>query len=784
MVNFFAVVGLMLLSTFSFSQTEGLGSWKDYLPYREAVSLCKVGPVFYVASTYGVFSYNTDDQSIERFNKVNALSDVRISCMTYNKASDLLIIGYENGNLDLLRDGQAVNLPAILNNSITGDKRINTMHNEGVLTYLCTGFGIVVLNTTKQEIKDTYKIGPNNEPISINGLTIDNQHIYAATDIGLLYAKKSSEFLGDYKEWTNMTTVPNAGGKFNHVALYQDELIASYATPSDTVDTIYRRKPDLTWEVLPNSVLGRRTRALTVSGDKLLIATNYDDKEEDNNDPATIVLDAKFEIVNWFSSLGDGLGVMRANDLIYVDTTLWFADQNQGFGVIQLNHWGRIISPEGPYTTSLMRMDIVNNELWIATGAVNGDLYNNTYAKEGVYRYIDDKWDRIGAFDPNNVFDFVCVAADPNKPNHGFVGTVSVVPMIEYNSTSPTYYWPDSTQSSPFKTRYNSEIISDVTGMAYDNKGNLWITNSFTSKPLIKRTPGGAWESYACGTEIKNAAISDVRLDKSGNKWMLASRKGIAGFNDNNTSKTSDDDFVFLSTGIGNGNLPSEHVRSFAFDKDGEMWIGFTGGLAVLYSPESALQGGDKEVQQILIEQDGNIQVLLETETITSIEVDHGNRKWIGTENSGVYLLSPDGEQTIYHFTKDNSPLFSNLIIDIAINHENGEVFIGTDKGLLSFTSLATTSGQQFSDEVFAFPNPIKPDYNGHVVIKGLASDSDIKITDVSGNLIHETTSVGGQAKWNVKDYDGNRVSSGVYLVFGTIEDGTESVVTKIMVVN
>jgi ligand-binding sensor domain-containing protein len=207
-------------------------------------------------------------------------------------------------------------------------------------------------------------------------------------------------------------------------------------------------------------------------------------------------------------------------------------------------------------------------------------------------------------------------------------------------------------------------------------------------------------------------------------------------------------------------------------------------GICVFYSPENFfIPGQNFDAQQILVQEGSYTQYLLENEMVTAIAVDGANQKWIGTDRGGVFLFSPDGTKKIYHFTIDNSPLFSNRITALAINPLTGEVYIGTDKGIISFKSTATEGGDTFSD-VYAYPNPVKEGYTGYIAIKGLVQDAEVKITDISGRLIFATKASGGQAIWDGKNFSGKRAKTGVYLVMASNSDGSEKIVTKILIIN
>jgi hypothetical protein len=214
-------------------------------------------------------------------------------------------------------------------------------------------------------------------------------------------------------------------------------------------------------------------------------------------------------------------------------------------------------------------------------------------------------------------------------------------------------------------------------------------------------------------------------------------------------------------------------------DLDGEVWVGTASGLGIFYSPTAIFEQSDVNAEQILIQQDGNTQILLETEAINCIEIDGSNRKWIGTKNSGVYLLSDDGLSEVYHFTETNSPLPANNVYDIAINHSNGEVLFATENGIVGFFSTATNFDEEMSN-VRVYPNPVSPDFEGSITIDGLAYDSNVKVTDIQGNILYETMSEGGRAIWNGRLIDGTRPSTGVYLIYAGSPGGVATEVRKV----
>jgi ligand-binding sensor domain-containing protein len=331
--------------------------------------------------------------------------------------------------------------------------------------------------------------------------------------------------------------------------------------------------------------------------------------------------------------------------------------------------------------------------------------------------------------------------------------------------------------------RHNGRI--NITDMKYDNDGNLWIISQgvFGLKMV---TPDGIWYEYSMGSAAKSQFPYRLMIDNDGTKWVGFKSVGVVAFNEGGTyGDASDDQLQLLSTSEGYGNLPSAYPKALAQDIDGEIWIGTETGLVVLYNTNDVFDGdyGEYDASPILLEIDGEVEKLLGESDITAITIDGGNRKWVGTSSSGVFCLTDDGSDEVYRYTKENSPLISNNIFDIRIDHLTGEVYIATESGLVSVRTDASLGDPEF-DNVKVFPNPVRPNYAGPITIQGLGYNSDVKITDVSGNVVFKTVSNGGTAIWDGKTLKGERVQSGVYLVWSAASDAKGKKVAKIVMIN
>jgi len=309
------------------------------------------------------------------------------------------------------------------------------------------------------------------------------------------------------------------------------------------------------------------------------------------------------------------------------------------------------------------------------------------------------------------------------------------------------------------------------------------VVNSSAPSLLSRKTPAGEWTAYSLGSAASGVEVDKIAIDLENQKWLLGRNLNLYVFNDNNTPDNPADDLTKkLSSNAGGGAIPGSFVRSIAVDREGLVWLGTDEGVVVFYSPQNVFSGQNFDAQKVLIEQDGYGQYLLETETVTAIAVDGSNRKWFGTDRAGLFLMSADGTKQIAHFTEENSPLLSNSITALTLN-DDGELFIATPKGLVSYRSEAVPPKETLS-EVQVFPNPVYQNFTGNIAIRGLVENSNVKITDISGNLVYSTAAQGGQAVWNGYNFDGKKATTGVYLVFISNNDGTKTEVTKIMIVN
>lgn len=768
-----SVLIVCLLSFIGFTRMQaqdlGIGQWRDHLPYNKAISIAVGDDRAYAATANSIYYFDKTDNSIGRRNKVNGLSDVGISCIAYSNEENTLVIAYTNTNIDLIKNDEVINIPDIKRKQILGNKTINRILVSGKFAYLSCGFGIVVLDIEREEIHDTYYIGPLGTQISVFSLTKgDDNRFYAATEKGI-YSADANSNLAFYDNWEKDLTLPAPDNKFNLIASFGGNIYANSTNGAWDRDTLYVKKSS-GWEYFNPNNHSNRTSMNVSNG--FLLTCNYLTVEVFRPDGTT-------ETTYYSYNPGN----IRPNDARYDEAgNIWIADNDKGLWMIDNTFVGQQYLINGPISSQVAAMDVSGTSVWAVPGGRNAS-FGNLYTPAQYYTFEDETWSSFNQLNTPvfaNLRDLLCIAADPLDDNHAFIGSWGYG-FIEINDGAIVNTF-DPTNSS-LQYSINADDMIFVGGVAYDASHNLWVTNSTAPNILSVMKANGEWKSFNLGTYGTAVDVGGVTIDKSNQKWMQMRDLSLIVFNDNNTiDNTADDQVRKLTNASGNGDLPGNGIASLAVDMDGQLWIGSDQGVAVIYSPENVFEGGNFDAQVVMIEEEGFLHPLLETEAVTAIAVNGNNEKWMGTDKSGVFLMSADGSKEIHHFTEENSPLLSNSITSIRVASD-GEVFFGTANGIVSYKDASQPPAAEL-DSVYVYPNPVREDYTGPIAITNLVSESSVKITDVNGNLVWETMAEGGRVVWDGNDLDGDRVRTGVYLVFITNSDGSKTSVAKLLFIH
>ncbi len=756
----------LLLFAFHWSWSQQNQNWKGYFSYNQIKDISESTAKVYVASENALFTKNIVSNDLQTINTIDGLSGQTISALYHSDAFQKTIVGYENGLMIVINDvdGSMLNVVDIINKNIPANiKKVNHFtEHEGIL-YISCDFGIVQYKLATLEFGDTYFIGPSGQEIKIFQTAIFNGEIYAVSQLnGIRKANLSNPNLVDFAQWTVFDA-----GYWLGIVTYNNQLIAC-----NTNNKIYKHNGSFFEEVLPISPPCTDFRATSDH----IIVTSANHVYILNSTLGTIAHIQSNQVTSTAVTFTSATVI---NDIIYIGTN----ENGILSAPVSAPSNLEFIMPSGPTKNKIFSIDASSSNLWAVYGGY--DIFYNPFTYFGfsptefeVSKYnTTNGWLHIPYPDLLGAKAISKITVNPNNENQVFMSSYHRG-LLKIESDIPTMLY-DQTNSGLESLVDGSNISVRINGTAFDRQGNLWVTNSNIKNQLKVLSAGGQWQSYNMEGILDNfgsANMNKIVIDRTGTKWMATYLDGVIAFNE------TVNEFKKITEGTDNGNLPSKDVRAIAIDNRNQVWIGTNKGLRVLPSTGSYNSSEPMRANAIIILEDGLAQELLYEQFITDIVVNGSNEKWIGTADSGVFLFSPNGQETIYHFTKDNSPLPSNVVNDIDINAETGEVFFATDRGMVSFQGTATKPADNLKD-VFVYPNPVRPEFVGTVKVAGLTSGANIKITDIEGNLVYETTSTGGTIEWDTTAFGKYKVASGVYMIFIAAEDASETTVKKVMII-
>lgn len=763
------------------TETSIYSNWNTYFSYNLISSIDNGESVIYFASYNSIFSYDTSSNQIEKFDTLNELSGDEISAFYYSEINNNIVIGYSSGFLQIidLNSNSIINIYDILNKPTIppNKKTINDFFQSGDQLLISTGYGVSIYNLNGYEFGDTYYIGDFATQINVTSTFIHENFIYASSpDLGILRANINSNLI-DFNNWQTIYF-----GDIQEL-FYDGENIFFY-----TNNSIMRINDE---EITSILTLENQIININSSDSKFIIIT--DEKCLIYNDQLTQLV---YEIDSETYSSGFNEGIIK-------DNYIYIATNEKGVLIINNNSGDfSYLKPDGPLENDIFSVETLNNKTWVSYG--NYTEYFNPYPLKfsGLSNYDENlnSWFNISKDSiPESAVNLNNISINPFNNDNVFISSFEGG-ILEIEDLNIIEFYDNNNSGleslSINDPLYESVRISDI---EFDQNGVLWILNSRIDSPLKSfNLENNSWNSYDF-TEIINdgfqdeLGFNDIEVDDYGNKWIAGLRSGLIGFN--NESGTNQLRKVFSQD---QSNMPSSYVKSIAVDNNNHLWIGTIQGLRVLYNTSNFFDTSVVTTQQIVILEDGIPRELLEQQYISDIEVDGANNKWVATIGSGVFYFSPNGQQTIHHFTKENSPLPSNNINDISINYSNGKVYFATDNGLVSYNTGSTSSSENFSN-TYVYPNPVRPEFNTEfekVKITGLTQNVNIKITDIEGNLVAEAQSNinsryrnfnleidGGTAFWNGKNLRNRLVSSGVYIIMLSDLDSYETKVLKLMIV-
>jgi len=761
---------LCFLTSSAFSQL-AMGKWRTHFAYNSVSQIAQSENKIFAVSDGALFSVDKTDETMEFYSKVSGLNGANISRIEYDDENELLLVVYSNGNIDVLNSGGVTNIPDFYNKQMSTSKAVNDiLFNQGK-AYLSCDFGIIVLNLQKKEVADTYFIGPNASEVKVLKTTVHNGIIYALTPTEIYKASITEPNLVNFQFWSTTTNLPGSGD-FQSITSFAGQFVLLRG------GKLYKQDSNNVWTILLPAV-STVTDIMASNGSLNVFASS-----------TVFLIDNTFNTVEV-----PNIGTLSDAEYDLKNNSYWFAANSQGVASYRAGGTAKYYKPAGPALNSPYNMTFAGEKLFVTAGRPNTGEF-----MEGVAMiYEDGKWSNIyGQADikkitQTDVLNFMNVAVDPTDITHFFISSFGTgLYEFKNNAFFKLHNHTNSTLQAHRLVPDNPWRYMWLDGVVFDQLGNLYVYNCAVDAKIKILPKNGDWTEIRV-PELPDEMFGKILINKlnPNQKWVTTHTSGhIYVFDDKGTITDKTDDafspltsFPDLDNVGSNFNLSKEYC--IAQDKNGVIWVGTDQGPYLFNNPSKAFDP-DFTCSRVKIARNNGTNLadyLLVTEKIKSIAIDGANRKWLGTETSGVYLMSENGQETINHFSVSNSPLLSNDILSIAINPVSGEVFFGTGQGIVSYQSDASDAGDSFGD-VHAYPNPVRENYVGVITITGLVENTQVKITDLNGNLICQTVSNGSIAIWDGKDVHGRKVNTGIYLAICSSADGLQSAITKIMVIN
>ncbi len=753
------------------AQRLAMHSWRTHFSYSATSELTQSDEYVYAVSDGALYSVLKRDFAIKTFSKVSELSDNSVQKVAFHDKLGVLIIAYENSNVDLYyEDGYVENITDIQRKSMTADKTIHDILVVGNTAYLACGFGIVAIDLKRVEISGTYFIGPDASYVSVLSLATDGSHLYATTPEAVYYINPEQANPANYANWQALEGLN--GKDFKKMVcdgsrryLLRDDNSISVYDGSSWQDSVYTNI---------TNICANDGMVILMQPGKVRHISNGHADEFAFNAPRAAVYDSSRQC-------------------------FWLAAEGEGVGRVALDHGTYyFMRPDGPVTNQTWRMKSLGEKLI----AVPGGRFAQQYFRPGqVMVFEDNVWtnftyDMLTSAAGRKCEDLVDIAIDPHDDTHFFVASYG---MGIYEFRDNQFYKLWNADNSGVETIYPEQkpnetyyIYHRIDGLTYDKDGNLWFLNSETPNPVKYLDPYGKVHNLPFPQLRNSPTLQQIVILKNfpNIKFVLKPRggTGVFVFDDNGTPDYIGDDKTISYESFFNQKgkkIAPAFIYDMTQDLNGSIWLATSSGVLLLDNPQKIFASNYTATSILIRREDGtdNADYLLDNVQVNAITVDAANRKWIATATSGVYLMSEDGKTEIHHFTAENSPLLDNNVQCVGINQMTGEVFFGTSKGIISFQSDAQEATETVFGDVHAFPNPVRPEYSGVITITGLTENTQVFITDAAGNLVYETESNGSIATWSGNKPNGERVATGVYFAHCFTKDKKQKTVAKILVV-
>ena len=753
------------------------GAWTAHTSARAITDVTVSGNIIWAASLGGVFSYDPATGIMKRYTAADGLYTVETQAIAYDPHEQVVWIGYNDGVLDRLSliSGEVRTFFDIQRSERFPDRNINRLRLQGDSLIVATGFGVVIFDTQRDEVRDTYsRLGSLPAATQVNDLLVaplPNGRIglILGTDAGIAWAPLGALSLQDPASWT-VETVISFQPKIRAIHVHKDSLFVS------TDAAIYRRQTWDSYELVaetPGTV-----RSFTSVGNRLLVTARFGLHE--------VTSDSLRHVRGGFQDLqrivaGTGKEFWLADLELGISHFVW-PDPSPGPHLVTAS-----IYPDGPFDSPFGDLETDDEgNLWAAAVASlpSAGFYRMRPSGEWTNftaRFVEELY-RLGSF----------WAVHPTGGGVWAASRGAGLAHVDAND-QVTVYNSDNSTLLPAAGTSNYIIVH---GVASEPDGTLWVTNTTAPRPLHVRTPDGQWTGLApplCQNTVPPTALGPIMVDSNGIKWIILQNPGNLNFTsgliilDTKDTPTdqSDDDCQFYNESALNGTgFPGSQITSITEDLSGRVWVSTDGGPAYFYT--SAAAASDPELGAAWpVWGDASLgSYALRGLQVNDIAVDPSNRLWVATDDGAYLIQEGDGFELVLRFGVENSPLFSNVVQTIAVEGGSGRVFIGTDKGLLSYQSQAVRPAEEAQD-LFVYPNPvrIRDGAAPEVFIEGLVAETELSILTVHGALVDRFGTRGGRVRWDARDESGQLVPSGMYLVVASGKNGEGVAYGKIAVI-
>ncbi len=753
--KFFIIILPFFLSLTMVAQD--LNSWRCYLKREHTTALVKAETKVFALADGALYSFSPkeiekDNRSVSLYDKTFGLNDVNLTHINYNTTAQCLFCYYSNGSIDLLRSDETYYISAIKDAKDIRQKAIKESLMDKNKLYFCGGFGLCILDLDKNFIESTFFRGEE-----IESLALDQEK-------KLLYILKKGEVLsGDLNK--NLQD-PSQWKSLN------------YALPKDDI----KKKVQLTQLIFQKNKLfglGNSGRVYLIDESQakpipLSIKIKSLKKEDEvlyliSNENGLYVLSHLDNNVDELAKNGvlDFIGPYKNQSLLLLkkdNTLVTLKKSNKKWQETNSTQ----IQTDSPFDNTYFSMRTKNGILY----TVNGGRHTNRYNNKGVVQMFDGiKWTNLSKglkkfLDPVAILPYYS-----GEKGHCYVGTWGEG-LYEFQLGKEVKHY--DIKNSKLMSATDDPNRNDylrVGSLAYDRQHTLWTAQG--GGYIVSMTEAGKWKRYTYEGALGTNSFEDQIVLPNGTHWIADHHNsdgniGVFIFDNKGTETKSDDEYAHYRSFVDTKGkvLSIGKVKAMTLDRNGTLWLGSSIGFcSVVRASQIPKEHALPIISRPIGGDEPPYYYVLDKTPVSAIAVDNLNRKWIGTERNGLYLVSPDGVKVLNHYTAENSPLLTNKIVSLAFDDELGRLYIGSNKGLNSLDISTDVESQSSTPKAIAYPNPLRPEDPDIITIKGLPANAVLLITDTYGHSILKTKTTESVYKWDVYKSNGHRLPEGVYTV-------------------